>query len=308
MTWDISQGRLIDTILVDAATLVAADPWETLDALSAWVVLAHDRGGLRADELAPELLWNSQLTSYLTQALRNGHYLYVGNTQWQPENVAACRAAMVALGAPDLVALYDDLAALVAGSGIAMDEWNARYGEVREDGARYAPFAALDDRLFAMDQDALSQRRAEWVRSLPKVEAVAGDDFDARADALFAANPLRTGRLHAVAETREVQEEAERRERNQRLADVEASGHARNTLARLRRAATDDPDEVAPVAQLLPGEAIVWPVTGRSAGLMLLSPATGKAMLLRDDQVVSGPTRMDRRAAAFFARMLASAR
>ena len=104
--WSVDQGVLILEIPVPASELTSGDSWVVIDSLSLFARRAHDEGGLADHELAPELLWNSQVTLAWYQINQNGIAGYINNVivnglddpELLNRNRKATKAGLAALG------------------------------------------------------------------------------------------------------------------------------------------------------------------------------------------------------------------
>jgi hypothetical protein len=303
VVWNKSQGRVIREIVVDQARWESDELWEVIDSLSSFATLAHEQGGLRADEIAPEILWNSQVTYYYGQARQNGHYLYVGNSGWKAHNIEACRAGLMACDASEIAQIYKDLESLVPQVGYDISEWRSHYDTFRQSSPLHKDFDALNDRLYAVDHDSFLRRRIEWIKSLPQLEVVPTDAMQHRLERLFSANPLREERRAILLEEERRQAESFKREQSQRLSTVEARQHANKVLASLRRLFKNDPREVGVFFETISDNRIAWPISGDAyvGWYLALDTAKGIALLYGDDDIISGPKPLSEPARAYFA-------
>lgn len=302
MIWNKSQGRIIREIVVDKARWESDELWEAVDSLSSFAALAHQQGGLRADEIAPEILWNSQVSYYYGQVRHNGHYIYVGNSGYKPHNVEACRAGLMACGASEIAEIYNDLANLVPKVGYDISEWNSRYDEFRKSSPLRKDFDALNTRLFAVDHESFLRRRIEWIKSLPHLEVVPTDAMQHRLERLFSANPLRDERRAILLEEERQQAEAYKRQQNQRLSTVEDRRHANKILASLRRLFKNDPRKVDVIFDIIRDRTIAWQVVGDAykGWYLAIDADQGIALLYGNDEVISGPKKLSESESAYF--------
>lgn len=285
----------ITDIVLNEGELSSDDDWTVIDSMAAFATIAAEVGGLVTDELPPEVMWSSQLTYYQSQVNRNGHFLFVCNSRWQPRHIDACRSGLMACGADDYLAVLDDLVTLVNDSGVPWAEWMERKSELEEQADLKDCVAHLDDRYFAMGEHALLRKRVAWLRALPKVRAVPPSQINLLVENMTADNPTREARVAAIeADKAELRKEYAREQNRRYWLDDNNIAMGERMLAKLRRPFRGDPKRLAPLYEILTDKGIAWPVESDAHpdAYLLLIPDQGTAVLTINFEPVSGPKPM----------------
>jgi hypothetical protein len=197
-SWDVVQGQLINRAIVPKTQLASDDGWIVVDCLSEFGNVARTEGGLRLDELPPEISWNSEVTNAAGQIGRNGPSTYIYNVLLQyPDNVASRRmentkAGLHALADQRRLGVYEEICAAFRRhrEDFLAEMKVGRHFTLSNNNELFRGFSNS-----AEDDSEFLSSRAQWVRSLKIVFPVPDEVLKQQREKLWSANPLRDLRL-----------------------------------------------------------------------------------------------------------------
>lgn len=131
--------------------------------------------------LPREAVLSAAVDYYICTVENGGHNGFIGNSCWNPGLRHDIREGLALLGLDEPTAIFADL------------EEFARSDPARFEASDWTDpiLDALDNRFFALSREAVFERHAAWLRSLPNLRVVPDAQYHAVMDALAAANRKR---------------------------------------------------------------------------------------------------------------------
>ncbi len=206
--WSIDQGKMIDQILIPKSQFGSDDAWVVIDSLSQFARRAKQEGGFSDAEIPEELLWNSQVTAVWAQISRNGIAGYIGNSivseRGDPvrleRNREAAKQGFSVAGAAENLEIF-------CGIWTAYDMFTDDFVEAYDRCQFYknSTTQALEERWFALDENAFLGERVAWIRGLSNLQPVDDSFYEADIVRLWDRNPLRDVRLQELQRAQDAQ-------------------------------------------------------------------------------------------------------
>jgi hypothetical protein len=195
-TWRI-QGPLLDSILISQGAYDDSDSYALIQANIDFVNWARGTAFFVVGEFPQQAIWSYYVDYYRAQVCNGGHGQFWGNSAFTPLIAGSCLRGLRAMGAMEHLAMFEELAALVAASG---DEQLTRE-------AKQAVLKSLDERFFAIESsDILVARNDAWLRGLDCLRRL-DEELEQELDAAQARNQLHTSRSQEWAQTRRAYEQ-----------------------------------------------------------------------------------------------------
>jgi hypothetical protein len=197
-SWENTQGQMIKKVIVPKTQLASDDGWIVVDCLSEFGNVARTEGGLRLDELPPEISWNSEVTNAAGQIGRNGPSTYIYNVLLQyPDNVASHRmentkAGLHAVADQRRLEVYEEICAAFHRhrDDFLAEKKVGRHFTLSNNTELLRGFSNS-----AEDDSKFLSARAQWVQSLKYVFTVSDEVLKQEREKLWSTNPLRELRL-----------------------------------------------------------------------------------------------------------------
>jgi hypothetical protein len=197
------QGLLAPAILVDAAVLDSAEPYDLVHADIHFVNWALSDAMLIPGEFPPEALFAYHVDFYLAQVNNGGHGQFAGNSQMSAPTIRNIEQGLAAIGAADFQAVFADFLAMMRSDA----DLARRTLETRGFTGTPEEIKALDERFFALNgTDRLIAQNATWLRGLASLKPLSADAMQAELAAIKASNRLLAARQAKLAAEREARE------------------------------------------------------------------------------------------------------
>lgn len=188
------QGVVLDSIPIDASALHIEDCYALIQANIDFVNWALQEAYLVGGEFPQEALWAYYADYYRAEVSNGGHAQFVANSGFTQIVVGNCVRGLQAIGAPDQLAIFQDLIALE--------------GSQKSEEGKNAVYALLDSRYFNADStDLLVTRIDAWLRGLACLQPLAYEALEQALEGAKRRNGSFEVRREEMAQLRRAYEE-----------------------------------------------------------------------------------------------------
>ncbi len=180
------QGVIAREILIPDADV--AEDGDLVATVVDFVNWAIGPAHLVSGEIVAEAFWSYHADYYLAQVNNGGHGQFAHNGGMSEQTLDNCRRGLVAMGAKDYVAIFDEFMAIMKG--------DPRRAKAIQDGSGFGKsdpaIELLDKRFFALGD--MTKLNAAWLRTLPALRSLPNDRLTAEREAVIARNFLLAAR------------------------------------------------------------------------------------------------------------------
>ncbi|TAI61546.1 hypothetical protein [Bradyrhizobium sp. Leo170] len=180
------QGVVAREILIPDAYM--ADDGDLVATVVDFVNWAIGPAHLVSGEVVAEAFWSYHADYDLAQVNNGGHGQFAHNSGMSEQTLDNCRRGLVAMGAKDYVAIFDEFMAIMKG--------DPRRAKGIQDGSGFGeidPAIKLLDRRFGSLRN-MTNLNAAWLRTLPALRPLPNDRLTAEREAVIARNSLLAAR------------------------------------------------------------------------------------------------------------------
>ncbi|WP_027580617.1 hypothetical protein [Bradyrhizobium sp. Ai1a-2] len=189
------QGVIACEILIPDAYM--ADDGDLVATVVDFVNWAIGPAHLVSGEIVAEAFWSYHADYYLAQVNNGGHGQFAHNSGMSEQTLDNCRCGLVAMGATDYVAIFDQFMAIMKG--------DPRRAKAIQDGSGFGDIdpeiKLLDKRFLALGD--MTRLNAAWLRALPVLRSLPNDQLTAEREAVIAHNSLLTTRQDYLRRAKE---------------------------------------------------------------------------------------------------------
>jgi hypothetical protein len=189
------QGVIAREILVAEAYL--AEDVDLVAAVVDFVNWAIGPAHLVFGEVVAEAFWSYHADYYLAQVNNGGHGQFAHNSGMSEQTLDNCRRGLVAMGATEYVAIFDEFTAIMIG--------DSRRAKAIEDGSGFGkidPAIKLLDKRFGALRN-MTKLNAAWLRTLPVLRPLPNERLTAEREAVIARNSLLVARQDYLRRAKE---------------------------------------------------------------------------------------------------------
>jgi hypothetical protein len=189
------QGVIAREILIPNAYM--ADDGDLVATVVDFVNWAIGPAHLVFGEVVAEAFWSYHADYYLAQVNNGGHGQFAHNSGMSEQTFDNCRRGLVAMGANDYVAIFDEFMALVKG--------DPRRAKAIQDGSGFGQIdraiKLLDKRFLALGN--MTRLNAAWLRTLSVLRSLPNDRLTAERGAVIGQNFLLAARQDYLRRAKE---------------------------------------------------------------------------------------------------------
>jgi hypothetical protein len=192
------------SILVDAAALSSTEPEAILDAVDDFARWAVSDAMLVPGEFPDEAAVVVKIWYYVGQVCNGGHWQFTGNSGMDPVMLRRVGNGLIAVGAPDYHAIFQEFLAIMAeDAGLTAAAFAYDYTR------KPASIKSLDSRFFALDRNDLFRKLERWIQSLPCFTPLPADALAKAKATIIARNKRLAARKKAATAAWEAAQDAD---------------------------------------------------------------------------------------------------